>query len=296
MLSQQDLPERVRNHRVGDEVLTPSGQVGKLKANLRAIELLLALESDARLPSAEEKKILAQYTGYGHSPQVFDEIKAEDWKAHLEGQYSTGYSRDPEGLENWADRFFEFHQRLKEILSLEEWWRAEASVLNAHYTSREVIEHGLWAVAQHLGFESGRILENSAGIGHVIGLAPDMIAAASSFTACELDSITGRMLKMLYPQAAVHVMGFQDAKIPLNSQDLVIGNFPFSKLGWSSDKYPFSLHNQFFARSLDLLVPGGLIVAITSDSTMDSPASTVSLAPRQASNDSRRGSLSQHFR
>ena len=93
------------------------------------------------------------------------------------------------------------------------------------------------------------------------------------FTACELDSITGRMLKMLYPQATVHVMGFQDAKIPLHSQDLVIGNFPFSKLGWSSEKYPFSLHNQFFARSLDLIVPGGLIIAITSDSTMDSPAS-----------------------
>ena len=81
------------------------------------------------------------------------------------------------------------------------------------------------------------------------------------------------MLKMLYPQATVHIMGFQDATIPLHSQDLVIGNFPFSKLGWSSDKYPFSLHNQFFARSLDLLTPGGLIVAITSDSTMDSPAS-----------------------
>ena len=235
--------------------------------------MLRALEAEERLPSAEEKQVLAQYSGWGHSPQVFDEIKADDWKAHLEGQHSIGYSRDPDGLENWAARFFEYHQKLKEILTPEEWTRAESSVLNAHYTSREVIEHGLWAMARHLGFDGGHVLENSAGIGHVLGLAPDIVAENSRFTACELDSITGRMLKMLYPQATVHVMGFQDAKIPLHSQDLVIGNFPFSKLGWSSDKYPFSLHNQFFARSLDLLTPGGLIIAITSDSTMDTPAS-----------------------
>ncbi|HWB55183.1 MAG TPA: hypothetical protein VG722_13355, partial [Tepidisphaeraceae bacterium] len=105
------------------------------------------------------------------------------------------------------------------------------------------------------------------------GLAPEEIAESCQFTACELDSTTGRMLAKLYPQARVHGMGFQEAKIPLNSQDLVIGNFPFNKEGWPSDKYPFSLHNQFFARSLDLTVPGGLVVAITSDSTLDSPAS-----------------------
>ncbi|HVT90642.1 MAG TPA: helicase-related protein [Tepidisphaeraceae bacterium] len=161
------------------------------------------------------------------------------------------------------------------MLTPEEWSRAEASTLNAHYTSREVIEHGLWSIVRRLGFEGARILENSAGIGHVIGLAPEGIAENSHFIACELDSITGRMLKMLYPQATVHVMGFQDAKIPAHSHDLVVGNFPFNKEGWSSDKYPFSLHNQFFARSLDLIAPGGLIVAITSESTMDSTASAV---------------------
>jgi hypothetical protein len=238
--------------------------------------MLRALEAESRLPTADEKRVLAQYTGWGHSPQVFDEMKAEYWRSHLQGDYSYGYNQDPEGLMNWAARFYEHHQQLKAMLTPEEWSRAEASTLNAHYTSREVIEHGLWGIARQLGFEGGRVLENSAGIGHVLGLAPDDIAENSRFTACELDSITGRMLKLLYPQATVHVMGFQDARIPPHSQDLTIGNFPFNKEGWpgeSSDKYPFSLHNQFFARSLDLTTPGGLIVAITSDSTMDSQTS-----------------------
>jgi hypothetical protein len=234
---------------------------------------LLALESDSRLPEPEEKQTLARYTGWGHSPQVFDEIKADYWKTHLEGEYSYGFSQDPEGLKNWADKYYEHQQCLKKLLTPEEWSRAEASTLNAHYTCREVIQHGLWAIAEHLGFDGGRVLENSAGIGHVIGLAPDNIAETSRFTACELDTVTGRMLSLLYPQARVHVMGFQDAKIAPHSQDLIIGNFPFNREGWSGDKYPFSLHNQFFARSLDLTSPGGLIVAITSASTMDSPAS-----------------------
>lgn len=237
------------------------------------MELLQALEADNRLPGLEEKRILARYTGWGHSPQVFDEMKAEYWQSHVEGEYSYGYNRDPDGLKNWADRFYEHHRSLKAILTPEEWSHAEASTLNAHYTSREIIQHGLWGIAGHLGFTGGRVLENSAGIGHVVGLVPDEIARNCRFTACELDSITGRMLRLLYPQATVHVMGFQDARIPPHSQDLTIGNFPFNQDGWSSDKYPFSLHNQFFARSLDLTAPGGLIVAITSDSTMDSPAS-----------------------
>jgi N12 class adenine-specific DNA methylase len=229
------------------------------------------LEAEDRLPSTDEKRVLAQYSGWGHSSQVFDEIKALDWAAHQKGQYTYGHS--PEELKNWADRFLEFYDALKQTLTPEEWSRAEASTLNAHYTSREVIEHGLWAIARRLGFERGRILENSAGIGHVLGLAPGDIANNSRFTTCELDTVTRRMLRKLYPQAIVHVCGFQDAKIPPYSQDLVIGNFPFNKEGWSSDKYPFSLHNQFFARSLDVTAPGGLIIAITSNSTMDSPAS-----------------------
>ncbi len=266
-----DLPEPERNHRIGDEPLVPAGQLARIKANLRALELLRELESQERLPGIAEKCVLAKFSGWGHSPQVFDEIKARDWEAHQRGHYTYGNS--PEVLKNWADRFLEPYQKLREMLTPEEWSRAEGSTLNAHYTSREVIEHGLWAIARRLGFTGGRVLENSAGIGHVLGLAPEDIASNCRFTACELDSMTGRILKLLYPQASIHILGFQDAKIPAHSQDLVIGNFPFNKEGWLGDKYPFSLHNQFFARSLDLTVPGGLIVAITSDSTMDSPAS-----------------------
>ena len=164
-----DLPEPERNHRIGDELLAPAGQVGKIKANLRALEMLRALETENRLPTSDEKRVLAQYTGWGHSPQVFDDLKAEYWKSHLEGDYSYGYNQDPEGLENWAGKFYEHHRALKEMLTPEEWSRAEASTLNAHYTSREVIEHGLWGIARHLGFDGGRVLENSAGIGHVLG-------------------------------------------------------------------------------------------------------------------------------
>jgi hypothetical protein len=233
-----------------------------------ALELVRALEAEDRLPNAGEKRLLAQYTGWGHSPQVFDEIKAIDWEAHQRGHYT--YGNDPEGLKNWADRFHGPYLALRDLLSSEEWSRAEGSILNAHDTSREVVVHGLWGIVRRLGFDGGKILENSAGIGHVIGLAPEYIAAESRFTACELDIVTGRMLKLLYPQATVHVMGFQDAKIPAHSQDLVVGNFPFNKQGWPSDKYPFSLHNQFFARSLDLTVPGGLIVAIAYDEVHDS--------------------------
>jgi hypothetical protein len=239
--------------------------------------LLQSLEADNRQPEVGEKRTLARYTGWGHSPQVFDELKAGYWQAHLEGEYSYGYRQDEQGLTNWADKFFEHHQRLKELLTPEEWSRAEVSILNAHYTSREVIEHGLWAIAKHLEFAGGRVLENSAGIGHVIGLVPEHFAADCRFTACELDSVTGRMLAMLYPQSRVHVMGFQDAKIPANSQDLIVGNFPFNREGWggdSADRYPFALHDQFFARSLDLTVPGGLIVAISTAGTLDSSTST----------------------
>jgi integrase len=134
--------------------------------------MLRALEAEDRLPSAEEKRVLAQYTGWGHSPQVFDELKAEYWRSHLEGHYSYGYNQDPEGLRNWADKYYEHHLALKEMLKPEEWSRAEASTLNAHYTSREVIEHGLWAAARHLGFAGGRVLENSAGPRSSVSFAP----------------------------------------------------------------------------------------------------------------------------
>ena len=212
--------------------MAPAGQIRKIKANLQALAILQSLEEAGRLSAADEKRILAQYTGWGHSPQVFDEIKAEYWQSHLDGQYSYGYKQDPNGLKNWAKHFYEFYRELKTILTPEEWAAAEASTLNAHYTSREIIEHGLWAIARHLGFTGGRVLENSAGIGHVIGLVPQEIASTSQFTACELDGITGRMLRMLYPQATVHITGFQDAKVSPHSQDLTIGNFPFNQDGW----------------------------------------------------------------
>ncbi|HVV71920.1 MAG TPA: hypothetical protein VHI52_10535, partial [Verrucomicrobiae bacterium] len=256
--------------------MVPGGQLARIRANIRALELLNALEAGDRLPSADEKRILASFSGWGHSPQVFDEIKARDWEACQQGQYTYGNSR--ETLQAWSQRFGEAYARLRELLSPEEWSRAEASILNAHYTSREVIEHGLWAIARRLGFQGGRVLENSAGIGHVMGLAPADVAGQCRFIACELDTTTGRMLRKIYPQATVLIMGFQDARIPAHSQDLVIGNFPFNKEGWGGElgvKYPFSLHNQFFARSVDLLVPGGVIVAITSNSTLDNPVSSV---------------------
>jgi len=231
------------NHRIGkDDELIAGGDVSKIKANLDALRLLKKLEAENRNATADEKKVLAKYVGWGGLPQVFER-----------------------GHRNYDE--------LRELLTKEEWDSARGSTLNAHYTERGVIEQ-MWRLAEKLGFKGGKAGEFGAGIGHFLGLVPDSLAAKTKFRAVELDSVTGRMLQKLYPQADVTVAGLEDTRIANNSLSLVIGNFPFAKLGPNDKRYPkFSLHNYFFARAIDAVKPGGLVIALTSNSTLDNAIS-----------------------
>jgi N12 class adenine-specific DNA methylase len=237
-----------RNIRISESFdVAPGGSVTRTRNNLKAIELLKKLEAENRNPSPEEKNILAQYVGWGGLSQVFDR-----------------YNKD----------LGKFYDDVKAALTPQEWSEARDSTINAHYTSSDVIRYGLWAIAERLGIKDGNILEPSAGIGHVIGMAPDAIADAARFALVELDSISGRITRKLYPQSKVHVMGVEKAPLRANHFNLAIGNVPFGKTAPYDPRYPkLSLHNYFFARMLDTVKPGGLVVAITSNSTMDNATS-----------------------
>lgn len=236
------LPQ-LTNHRIApDDVLIPGGDVSKTKANIAAIKLLKELERDDRAATPEEKKILAQYVGWGGLPNVFKP----------------------------GDRF---HQQISELLTPEELAAARASTINAHYTERSVIS-SMWKLAERLGFHGGKVGEFGAGVGHFLGLIPDSLADQTKFRAVELDSVSGRILQKLYPAANVTVGGLEKTRIANNSLDMVIGNFPFGQNGPYDSRYPrLSLHNYFFARAVDAVKPGGLIVAVTSNSTLDNAVS-----------------------
>lgn len=162
------------------------------------------------------------------------------------------------------------------LLSAEELDTAINSTINAHYTDGRVIR-AMWDLIKQLGFNGGRVLESSAGIGHFFGMMPPELANSSEMTGVELESLTGRMLKKIYPENSIFVKGFEDTNFPLSSFDLAVGNVPFGKAGLVTDtKHPdidrFSLHNYFIAKNLKLLKPGGLAVLITSKATMDGNA------------------------
>ena len=245
------------NHSIepGDEI-APKGKKGKANANLAAIRLLKQLEAENRPASPAEKKVLAQYTGWGGVKEVFEHGKA-------------AAGNDP----NWEKDWRPLYDVVRAELGDEEYRRASASILNAHYTSDEVIGE-MWEGIRKLGFKGGRVLEPGAGIGHFFGLMPNDLANKSHLTGVEIDNISGRILAKLYPQAKIHQKGFEKANIAKGSMDLIVGNVPFHKDGPVDGAYPkASLHNYYFLRGIDLLKPGGLMVAITSKSTMDNDVS-----------------------
>lgn len=173
----------------------------------------------------------------------------------------------------WMKDYFPTYRELADILTPDEMKAAWNSTLNAHYTSVPVVK-GMWDMVQRLGVKGGAILEPSAGIGNFLGLMPKGMLPESILQAVELDKTTGAFLKHLYPDAKVHIKGFQDAKIAPNSQDLVITNVPFGDISISDDAHPEwgspSIHNYFFLKGMEKLKPGGLMVAITSHFTLDS--------------------------
>lgn len=173
----------------------------------------------------------------------------------------------------WMKDYFPAYRELADILSPEEMKAAWNSTLNAHYTSVPVVK-AMWEMAKRLGFKGGNALEPSAGIGNFLGLMPEDLLPGTHLQAVELDAMTGAFLKQLYPDAKVHVKGFQDAKIANNSQDLVITNVPFGDLPISDKAHPDwgspSIHNYFYLKGMEKLRPGGIMVAITSHFTLDS--------------------------
>lgn len=253
-----------RNHRIEpDDKLFTRGDMAKTRSNIKAIQLLRKLEEKDRNPTPNEKKILAQYVGWGGLPNIFDTEKGNQYRWQKDRPWIE------KALKNWGEKWFDLHEEVKELLTDEEFAAAARSTLNAHYTASEVIK-SMWELAQRLGFKGGRVGEFGAGVGHFIGLQPEDLAKKSDWKAVELDSITGRILKKLYPQADVKVEGLQDVNIASNSLSMVIGNFPFHQDGPYDKRYPkLSLHNYFFVRALDAVKPGGLVISVTSTGALD---------------------------
>lgn len=239
---------------ITDEVnLGEGGLITKFNDNLAAIRLLKKLESEQRRATSAEQKVLARYVGWGGLKTAF---KRPD------GTYAKGWETRAKDLES--------------ILTPDELESANRSVLDAHYTSKDVVS-AMWSAAKHLGFSGGVVLEPSVGIGNFLGLAPADLRENARFLGVELDSLTGRMVKALYPQAIIHAgIGFEDAPIGNGIAQLAIGNPPFGPQGLYFDKSSGkqhlngqSIHNQFFMGSCDALAPGGLQIMVVSRYLMD---------------------------
>lgn len=243
---------RGRNFVIGDSLDLPNGEKARYKANIEAIRLVKQLEAEGRYATEAEQIILSKYVGWGGLANAFDQRKPE-----------------------WAKEYTE----LKELLTKEEYELARGSTLNAHYTDISVIK-AMYDGLAGLGFNGGRLLEPSSGVGNFVGAMPEaMSAKVKSFTMVELDGITGLIAKYLYPNADVRIQGFEKANIPDNYMDVAISNVPFGNYAITDKAYPkkvtSAIHNYFFAKSLDKVRPGGIVMFITSSYTMNSKDSTV---------------------
>ena len=246
-LNAEPVPEPAGNFRITDEHLGEGGAKQKYARNIEAIKTLFRLEEEHRGASAEEQEVLAQYVGWGGLADVFDPNK-----------------------NNWAKEYTE----LKGLLSEDEYAAARSSVLNAHYTSPTVIR-GIYDAVERMGFRSGNILEPSMGVGNFFGMLPDSMADSRLY-GVELDSITGRMAKKLYPQADITVAGFETTD-RRDFYDLAVGNVPFGNYKVNDKAYNklgFSIHNYFFVKAIDQIRPGGIVAFVTSRYTMDGKDST----------------------
>lgn len=243
----------------------PSGDISKLKANIEAIETLKDVEDGQGKPTPEQQAKMSRYVGWGGLAEALNE-----------GKYNArdnNWTKD----RNWNDKYLRYYEKLKSLLSKEEFDSAVRSTTTSHYTPSEVVE-SLWGITEKLGFKGGNISEPAMGIGNIIGMMPRSISEKSSISGFEIDSLSGRMAKALYPDANIKVQGYEKAFSP-NSKDLVITNVPFGKnapydkvldkqfrkkLGSS-----YNLHNYFILKGLLELKEGGLGVFVTSSATMD---------------------------
>ncbi len=245
---QKETRRRARNFRITDEHLGEGGAKTKCRANIEAIRLLKYLEENGFQASPEQQEVLSRYVGWGGIPEVFDESKSE-----------------------WSKEYAE----LKSLLTPEEYDAARGSTLNAHYTSPAVIR-AIYEAVGGMGFEGGRILEPSMGVGNFFGLLPESMAG-SQLHGVELDSITGRIAKQLYPEADITVAGFETTNRP-GFFDLAVGNVPFGQYQVHDPEYDrlgFSIHNYFAVKMLDQVRPGGIVAFVTSRYTLDAKDESV---------------------
>ena len=244
---EQSTLELAGNFRITDDHLGEGGAKQKYARNIEAIRTLFKLEQEHRGATAEEQQVLSQYVGWGGLADAFDP-----------------------GKDSWAKEYAE----LKGLLSEDEYAAARSSVLNAHYTAPVVIR-SIYDAVERMGFQSGNILEPSMGVGNFFGMLPTSMADSRLY-GVELDSITGRIAKKLYPQADITVAGFETTD-RRDFYDLAVGNVPFGQYKVNDKAYNklgFSIHNYFFAKAIDQVRPGGVVAFVTSRYTMDSKDST----------------------
>ena len=231
------------NFIITDENLGVNGPKARFNANIAAVETLKTIEAEGRTATPEEQKILSGYTGWGAIPQAFDS-RNDDWKNEYE--------------------------KLKTVLDDAEYSEARRSTLNAHYTSPVVI-NAIYEGLANIGFEKGKILEPAMGIGNFFGVMPESMRG-SELHGVELDDLTGRIAKQLYPGADIQIKGFEKTAFENNRFDVVVGNVPFGNYKVNDKDYNknnFLIHDYFIAKSLDKVHPGGVVAVVTSKGTMD---------------------------
>lgn len=237
----QKFPEE--NFHIEDEALGTGSAKEKFARNVQAIKTIQSLEEEKRAATPEEQKILSGYVGWGGLADAFDENKA-GWSAE--------------------------YQELKNLLTPEKYASARESTLNAHYTSPAIID-GIYDTLSRMGFEKGNVLEPAMGVGNFFGRLPEDMAKSRLY-GVELDSLTGRIAKQLYPKADIQIKGFEETKFPGDFFDVAVGNVPFGQYKVADrdyDKHNFLIHDYFFAKTLDKVRPGGVVAFVTSKGTMD---------------------------
>jgi len=248
---QEEPPKNLNSYRITEaDRLGEGGPKQKFQQNLKAIKTLRTLDAEERPPTEEEKAALVRYVGWGAMPQVFD-MDSKDWRKE--------------------------QIQLSEILSDDEHRSARATTLNAHYTAPTVIG-AMYRAAERFGFKGGRVLEPACGIGHFVGLMPEDMLRRSTVTGIEIDPLTARIAKALYPDADIRGQPFEQTKLADGFYDLAISNVPFGDYTvhdprWNNYKFP--IHDYFFAAALEKVRPGGLLMFITSRGTMDKLDSTL---------------------
>lgn len=234
---------KAQNYHINND-LEIGGAKAKFKANIAAIETLQKIEIENRYATPEEQEIMSRYTGWGGLSEAFDSSK-----------------------EKWTEEY----NQLKELLTEEEYKSAKASVLNSFYTPPYIIE-SIYSALKNMGFDGGNILEPALGTGNFLGKMPESTYKESRIYGTEIDSISGRIAKRLYPDADISITGFEKKDFPDSFFDIAVGNVPFGGFKVPDrryDKYNFAVHDYFFAKTLDKVRPGGIVAFITSKGTLD---------------------------